>query len=179
MTYLAIVFIFLIISCLASIVLWTVRNGISPMPTAKKVKRALLTTLPPACSGHIYELGSAWGTLALALAKKYPQSQIWGYETSPIPYFLSRLIQHYSTPTNLTFVRQDFFAVDLSKAKLIVCYLYPTCMQRLKAKFEKELHPDTLVASHTFAIPGWKAEKIVEVDDLYKTKVYLYKIGAT
>ena len=48
-------------------------------------------------------------------------------------------------------------------------------MKRLKEKLEAELKPGTLVISNTFAIPGWAYEKMLEVDDLYRTKIYLYK----
>ncbi len=32
----------------------------------------------------------------------------------------------------------DFFNVDLKDAGLVVCYLYPGAMERLKDKFEKD-----------------------------------------
>lgn len=172
MSYFWLFFLFLLSVSFASIVIWTIRNGISPMPTSAKVKRALLEALPSKVEGDIYELGSGWGTLALSLAQKYPEGQVIGFETSPIPYWVSRLI----AKPHVQYLRKDLFQANLSKAKMVVCYLYPACMTRLKTKLEHELAQDCLVVSHTFSIPGWKAHKIVEVDDLYKTKIYFYQL---
>lgn len=151
-----------------SIIYWTIKNGISPMPTSPKVQRALLSALPEHIDGTILELGSGWGTLALALAKKYPNAQVIGYETSHIPYLFSLFLRR----KNLTFIKKDFFKEPLN-ASLAVCYLYPKAMQRLKEKLEKEGR--IRIITHTFAINGWKANKIVEVNDLYKTNIYSYE----
>ena len=58
---------------------------------------------------------------------------------------------------------------------MIVCYLFPKGMEKLSKKLEKELKPGTLVISHTFALPGWKPFKTLDVDDLYYTKIYFYQ----
>jgi hypothetical protein len=47
-------------------------------------------------------------------------------------------------------------------------------MERLRPKFERELKSGSLVVSHTFAVPGWVPESVWQVDDLYRTKIYLY-----
>lgn len=156
------------------IVVWTVRTGISPMPTFSKVKMSLFSNLPETAAGRVYELGSGWGTLARPLARRYPDCQVTAFELSPIPYLFSKIVMSES---NLSYVRDDFFQADLSDAKLIICYLYPAAMVRLQSKFEKELKKGTLVVTHTFAIPGWKADKTIDVADLLKTKIYLYRIS--
>ena len=56
----------------ASIVIYTLGTGISPSPTTGKVKRRLLKSIADLpCSGHIYELGSGWGTLVIPIAKQF------------------------------------------------------------------------------------------------------------
>ena len=72
--------------------------------------------------------------------------------------------------------RRDFFSMDLADAGLVVCYLYPGAMEKLKVKFERELKPGCWVITHTFAVPGWKAEAVYPVDDLYRTQIYVYRI---
>jgi|694.fasta_scaffold57634_4 hypothetical protein len=164
---------------LMSIVFWTIRNGISPMPSSIKVKKILFSqALPIQVKGPILELGSAWGSLAIPLAKRYPKTRVIGYETSPIPYWISRLLAFLLQLKNLTLVKQDFFEADFGNAALILCYLYPGAMKKLKLKFEKELMPGTIIISHTFAIPSWQAETILTVPDLYQTKIYIYKFSS-
>lgn len=159
----------------SSIVLWSIRNGIAPMPTSPKAKRALLKALPPTISGTVYELGAGWGTLLLPLARRYPHAETIGFETSPIPYLVARArIRGFQ---NIKLQRQDFMQTDLADAGLVVCYLYPEAMRRLKIKFEVELKAGTWVISNTFAIPGWEPLQVVSVDDLYRNKIYIYKIN--
>lgn len=169
-------FIALMAWILGSIIFWTLINGISPMPTTPKVKNLLLKNLPNYLDGTIYELGSGWGTLAFALAKKYPQATVIALETSPIPFWTSKAIALSLQIPNLKFIRQNFFEVPLNDAALVVCYLYPGAMSLLKTKLEKELSPETWVVSNTFAMPGWQSAHTYHVNDLYHTSIYFYQI---
>jgi hypothetical protein len=173
--YRSMIAILLIMSVIFTMLfIWTLVNGISPMPTSPKVKKTLTGSLPPVLDGTIVDLGSGWGTLAFSLAKKYPNCLVVGYETSPIPYYYSKIVQRFFGPDTLQFKRKDLYKAPCHHATLIVCYLYPKAMEKLKQKFENECMPSTLIVSHTFAIPNWKPIKRVEVQDLYKTKIYFY-----
>lgn len=171
-----VIFLLLLGWILLSIVIWSYRLGITPTPTSSKAKRCLLKALPDKLEGKILELGSGWGTLAVPLAKTYKNCSVIGYEISPLPFFVSWVRVRFSGVSNLKLLRQDFFKVDMSDASLIVCYLYPGAMRKLKEKFEKELKPGTYVISNTFAIPGWQPISVHEVNDLYRTKIYVYRI---
>jgi trans-aconitate methyltransferase len=147
------------------------------MPTSYKVKAHFMRILPPLKPpGNIYELGSGWGTLALALAKRYPHHTIIGYELSPIPYFTSVLRAKFFRLNNIKFKRADYLHDSWGNAHLVVCYLYPKAMEKLNNEFQVKLHPGTWVISHTFAIPGWTPYHTYEVPDLYHTKIYTYKV---
>ena len=111
------------------IVGFTVKNGISPMPTSTKVREALFKYLPPLKNGIVVDLGSGWGHLIFPLSKHYPTCEIFGFETSPVPYLFSSMLNYYS---NVKIVRRDFFKIPLDSANLIVCYLYPKGMKKLK-----------------------------------------------
>lgn len=165
-------FILALLAVILSIVWWSIKNGISPMPTSAKVKAELIKSLPE-CRGTIIDLGSGWGTLLIPLSHANREAQIIGYETSPIPFAFSYL-RTLLCP-NLHIYRRDFFSVSLENATMVICYLYPGAMQKLQRKFDQELKPGSWVISHTFALPDWKPVKIVQVDDLYRTKIYLYR----
>ena len=152
---------------------YTLKNGISPMPTSKKVKRALIKILPDMKGKRIVDLGSGWGNLIFPLACKYKSCDLTGFENSVIPYWFSCLINHHE---NLKIQRADFYTLPLHDVDMVVCYLHPKAMERLGKKFEEELKPGTYVVSHLFAIPEWKPEKVIEVDDLHQSKVYLYRV---
>jgi Methyltransferase small domain len=158
-----------------SIVAWAVKNGIGPMPTSPKQKRMLIQQLPTDVRGKVYDLGSGWGTLAISLAKHLPQCEVIGYESSPIPCYFSQLLQLFLHYPNLKFIREDVFRSFISDASLVVCYLYPAAMNQLKNKFDHELKAGTIVITNTFTIPGWKAEKTTEANDIYRSKIYFYR----
>lgn len=145
------------------------------MPTSVQAKKSLLDSLPPEIHGVIFELGSGWGTLAFPLARKYPHCQVIAYENSLIPFLFTRCCYLVYPLPNLTFSRMNFFKAPLSDANLVVCYLYPKAMELLKVKFEQELKRGTWMVSNTFAIPGWKPLRVIEINDLYKTKIYVYR----
>jgi hypothetical protein len=160
-----------------SILIGVLRTGISPMPSSQAAIKQILAFVP-AGDGPIFELGSGWGTLAIPLARAHPKRDIVCYELSTIPWLFSVLRARLSGAANLVMRRGDFFQADLSEAQVVVCYLYPGGMTQLQPKLERELSPGAVVLSNTFALPGWKAEEEVKLDDLYRTPVYRYGWGA-
>ncbi len=143
------------------------------MPTSNKVRGALFSHLPELKNGTIIELGSGWGNLAFPLSKKYPHCKVIGYENSPVPFFFSAILNHRP---NLKIIRRDFFKKSLVDATLVICYLFPMGMKRLKEKLEKELSSGTQVISLTHPISDWEPKEVINVDDFQKTTIYLYEI---
>jgi predicted RNA methylase len=129
------------------------------------VKRALMQELPKQASGVIYELGCGWGGLAIALAKRYPEQQVVGYELSPLPYLVSLIRKWVGGHRNLRIYRRNFFREDLFDAGLVVCYLYRKAMRRLE-----EVLPTTVVVTHTFGLGDAKPVRVC--NDLYRTPIY-------
>ncbi len=160
------------------LVYWSLRNGIGPMPSSPAQTRAIFDCLEdPPPGSRIYDLGSGFGTLALALARRFPGCRITGVENSPLPYVVSRLLPLLSRRQNLHYQRSDFLRMDLSDADIVVCYLFPGGMQRLKDKLERELRPGTAVVSNTFAVNSWSPERTLSAGRLlFASKIYLYRI---
>ena len=162
----------------ASIVFYTLENGISPSPTPPRVRRALLDAVGGLdVSGTVCELGSGWGTLAFPLARLLPDHTVIGFENSPVPFACSALRLALSGLQNLDLKRVDFLRQDLSEAGLIIVYQSPGNMMTLRPKLEAELPDHAWVVSNTFAVPGWTPHQTLQVDDLYKTRIYLYQAG--
>lgn len=166
-----------VVYAVVTIVWYTVRNGISPMPTGLRVQHVLLDVLQNIDPrGVVVELGSGWGTLALGIARRFPGCRITAFENSPVPYLFSRFLQRAISTPNLAIERRDFYGISLTDADVVICYLYSGAMERLCDQFELELRPGTWVISHTFAVPGWEPERVIQVEDLYRTKVYVYRV---
>ena len=168
----------LAIACLALLsIFWsTITLGISPMPTSAKVKREVLELIPAELDGEVHELGAGWGTLAWAVATRCPRAQVIGWERSLFPFLFCRLRLVAQPRTNLTVRFADFHRADLSRARLVITYLWTGAMTRLGPKFDVELPNGAIVVSHTFGWRGHEAEVTRTTGDLYRTPVYRYRI---
>lgn len=151
------------------VVIDTIKLGISPMPTSKKARKVILRLVG---EGTIYELGSGWGGLAIALSKK---NRVIGYEKAYVPWCASKFLKTISRAKNFTLKRENFLKEDLSQADVIVCYLYPGAMRELELKFGKELKNGALVISNSFQIPGRTPEQTIKVGDFMQSEIYLYR----
>ena len=168
--------LFILLFILLSIVVFSLKNGISPMPTTGRVRRALFDVLPNIDEGMIADLGSGWGNLIFPLASKYRTSEVIGFENSWIPFWFSYFLNGCS---NLTIKKKNFLNVSFNRCDLVLCYLFPKGMETLSKKFHKELKPGAIIVSHTFALPGWIPTKVVEANDLHYTKIYFYRKEGT
>lgn len=154
----------------------TIKLGISPMPSSKKAYQAMLALTENTGNGAIVDFGCGWGHFVIAAAKKYPQRQIIGYELSLLPWLTVSLIKHALRINNLTIKRENFLSADLSATSVLVCYLYPGAMVAIQQKLESENNPVNFLISNNFAYPAVSADKILRLNDFYKSPVYLYHL---
>ncbi len=166
-----------VLVAVALIFISTLVTGASPMPTSSVVRETMLTALPAEIDGPIYELGAGWGGLAVALAGRYSASPVRAFEVSILPWAFSRARLLVQGRPNLSFHLKNFHREDLSGAALVVCFLTPPIMEKLKPKLEAELRPGALVVSNTFALRGWQPIDTRTVPDVHATNVYLYRVG--
>jgi len=159
-----------------SIIYSTVKLGISPMPSSQKAYQAMLQLVGETGTGTIIDLGSGWGSFVIQIAKRYPQRQVIGYELSLLPWLTSTLLKRVFSLKNLTLHRQDFYREDLSPASVIVCYLFPQAMNKIKHKLWLEQPKIDFLISNNFALPSYQPEKVITLDDFYKSPVYLYTL---
>ena len=126
--------------------------------------------------GPIYELGSGWGNMVVALAKRYPQRSIVAYEASLLPWLVSVVWVKALGLQNVQVRRQNFLHADLSDAQVMVCYLFPKGMVKLQAKLADKAGSLNYLISHHFALPHHEPIQILRLKDAYKTPIYLYKV---
>ncbi len=176
------------IAALLSIVLSTIRNGISPMPSSPAARHTVAREIERlvhagVLSEHdtIIEAGSGWGHLAFHLARRFPQLSIVGMENSPLPLITSRLWRMQTIYANVRLSHSDLFRADYSEAKLIICYLYPGAMQCLQRAVMEGLKlkasNECWLISVGFAIPNMTPVRTSISRDMYRTPVYLYLLS--
>ena len=166
----------LAVAALISIVVTSLRVGISPMPSSRKAQKAIISAIPPNTHGLIFDLGSGWGNVIFSLARSFPLATIRGVELSPVPWAVSRIRVSLFGPSNLNIQRGNFQDISLEGAEVVVCYLFPDGMTSLKTKFEEELKPNTLIVSNTFRLAGWEPEEVITLNDIHQTPIYRYRV---
>jgi hypothetical protein len=168
----------LLVLAAATIVWSTLRFGISPMPSSRRVRDALVALLPADLDGTVHELGAGWGTLAFAVARRCPRATVVAHEGSLVPYLFCALRRALTGAKNVELRFGNFLGHDLRGARGVITYLWTGGMEQLSAKFDAELPPGAFVLSHTFAWRGRTAVETVTLDDLYRTPIYRYVIDA-
>ncbi len=170
---------FCLVAILA-VVGYTLKTGISPMPSSAAARRETLRFIAeysePDRQKTIVDCGSGWGNLAIALARRFPQHQVVGYELSPVPWLASVLLKHLLRLDNLTLYRRDLFKADFSQVDIVTCFLFPQGMALLERKIQEEGSSIELVISNFFAFPSRQADKIVRLRDWHASPIYLYRL---
>lgn len=154
------------------ILLWQVSNIISILfgsPYVHSDHRVIIESLKLACLKKreiFYELGCGNGEVLIEAAK-YGAKAV-GFEISPY-YYIWAKIRTLRNP-NITVRYQNIKNVDLSRAEVVYCYLLPNFLEKLKAKFQRELKPGSRLISVGFPIKIEKGQKY----KINNHKIYIY-----
>lgn len=147
-----------------------------PMPTLPWVQTQILEALKaevPSPAPLIYELGSGWGGLAYALARQFPEGRVIGYELSPVPFLISFFLRKRP---NLKFSRKDVLTQSYHDADIVVFYLMPHLIERLKPLLMEQLPPGTLVVASGFPIKGWAPKHTIPLKKGLERSLYVYRV---
>ncbi|MBI0328743.1 methyltransferase domain-containing protein [Burkholderia plantarii] len=158
---LSLVVLMVVVALCLSLLLFQILTGVPPMSsgsaeTADVVALLKQATLPP--RAIVYELGSGWGALVIALAQAFPDAEIRGIEASPLPYWVARW--RTRRLPNVSLRRRDFHRCDLSDAHAVTCYLMMAPMPKLAALLDRMLRPGTPVVALTFWFRGRQVEAV-------------------
>lgn len=158
------------------ILAYTLRTGVPPMPTSPGTRAVILRTLPARIDGTIYDLGSGWGGLALALAERYPHNRVVGIELSPLPWLFASAMLLLRRRPNLSFRRRNLLDEPLSGAGAVVCYLMPRVMRKLDRKLAAELRHGAVIVAYSFALDRRQPEAVVVDPESGPSPIYRYTV---
>ncbi|MCD5325429.1 MULTISPECIES: methyltransferase [Pontibacillus] len=170
---LTLILLALILLILISIVTRSSKNGITPTPTSPKVKEEVTAIVKNYTPTTIADFGAGWGTMAFALAKEFPHTDIYAYETSLVPYLYMKGMAKLKGYSNVRILKKDFFTVRAGEFDLIYCYLFTGAMKQLSPMFASY---NGTVISNTFALPNTVPTATKNVASwLGTTPIYIYK----
>jgi predicted RNA methylase len=115
----------------------------------------------------VYDLGCGDGRMLVTAARRYGARAV-GIEIDPLRYiWCQALIMVLGLRDRVRVVYGDFFALDLSEADVVTCYLLDSTNRKLQKKLLSELDPSVRVVSHMFAFPELHLVHYDKQDQLY------------
>lgn len=133
------------------------------VPTPERMIRRLLQMADTTRSDLVMDLGSGDGRIPIYAARHFGARAV-GVELEANLVRLSVAAAKAQRVDHLaTFVRQDLFAADLSRATVIALYISPGVMTRLKPVL-LALAPGTRVVSHQFTLDDWESDEVIRVE---------------
>jgi len=143
--------------------------------TPHKVVREMLKLAGVTKNDLVYDLGSGDGRIVIAAARDFGARGV-GIDIDPkLVAESTENARKAMVSERVTFIEQDVFKADISRATVIALYMLPAVNKQLLPKFFSELQPGTRVVSHRFEIGDWKPDMTLKA---YDTTVYAWTVPA-
>ncbi len=152
--------------------LGAVRSRVPLYLSSQRAKTELLRLLPADSGLRFLDVGSGIGGLLAFLAKNRPGLVLDGIESAPGLWLLSRL----RLGARASIALGDLWNVDLSRYDVVYAFLSPEPMARLWQKAKREMPPGSLFVSNTFEVPGVKPDASIELHDLHRGRLLLWRM---
>jgi cyclopropane fatty-acyl-phospholipid synthase-like methyltransferase len=125
-------------------------------------------------SDIVFDLGSGDGRIVNMAAMRYGARGV-GIELQPYLVEQSRRSARESGISDrVTFITGDIFKADISRATVVMLYLWPSVDRALETKLKRELRPGTRIVSHSFDIGNWVPRESIQTAD--GTELYLWTV---
>ncbi len=158
------------------LVYWSVARTQVPLYLSSRQAWRAVAELIPSNAAFV-DLGSGLGGLPAYLARQRPEGNFAGVENAPLPFLYSWLRARLASGA-YAIKWGSFWNVDLRPFDVVYAYLSPVPMAELWCKVRAEMRPGTLFISNTFAVPGVVPSGVVQLDDLHRSCLYLYRLPA-
>jgi SAM-dependent methyltransferase len=134
--------------------------GAGYQPTPRKVALKMIEMGEIVPADLVMDLGAGTGGLLL-MAAEMKGATVTGIEVEPLRIVVLRLRRLMSPARKrISIKRSDFFKEDLGSTTVILAFLWPSAMERLKPKLERELRPGCRLVSYWHPVPGWTPDRV-------------------
>ena len=134
------------------------RGDVVYVPTPQVVVDEMLRMAKVSAADFIIDLGSGDGRIIITAAKQYGAR---GFGVDLDTYLLkiaNANAKKEGVSDRASFVEQNLFETDLSRATVITSYLLPEMNQKLRPKL-LALKPGTRVVAHDYAMGDWEPDE--------------------
>ena len=126
------------------------------VPTPPVLVEKMLDIARVSAADRVIDLGSGDGRSVIAAAKRGASAVGVEYDEALVEAS-RRAAAAEDLVGEADFVRGDFFEYDFSGATVLVLFLLPDVLEKLRPKFSA-LAPGTRIVANRFGIPGWEPE---------------------
>ena len=132
-------------------------------PSETRVVRTMLDMAKVGANDVVFDLGCGDGRIVIAAVKERGARGVC-VDIDPQRIAESREnARKAGVADKIEFLSQDLFQTDISRATVVMLYLWPHINLQLRPKLLAELKPGTRVVSHLHTMGDWKPERIVRV----------------
>ena len=132
------------------------------VPTPYVVIEEMLRLAKVTPQDYVMDLGSGDGRVLITAAQRYGARGMGVDLDGDLVAESTASAAEAGVAERVSFVQQDLFKTDLSRATVITMYLLPGVMGRLQPRL-LELKPGTRLVSHDFRLGDWKPDVTTQI----------------
>lgn len=152
------------------------------VPTSEAVVAKMMEMAKLTKDDVVFDLGCGDGRIVVTAAKKVGARGV-GIDLDPVRVKEARAnVEKEKVGKHVEIRHGDALKVaDLNEATVIMLYMLPEFMEKLKPIVLKECKPGTRIVAHDYPFPGWEPQRKVTVGNknrLTPHTLYLWEVGA-
>jgi hypothetical protein len=155
--------------------------GVPSVPTPMPIVRTMIALAKLKGQETVLDLGAGDGRLLIEAQRQYPDLITRGWEMIPTVWAIGVLRMFVllgRRQKKPRLILGNALQADLSHTDVLFLYLFPSVMDQLMQRFERELQPGTRIISHTFLLPGKTPVAQKKVQGYWgETSVFVYVWG--
>jgi len=141
-------------------------------PSRESRLKRLLDIFVPEPGSRIVDLGSGDGRVLRAIASKFDDVYLHGYEKDArLVRVAKSLSRNYK---NIEVYNADLFEVDITKYDIVYTYLTPEALDRLRRKANQFLEDGGVWIALDYKIPGVKPSLVIYLDKWHRYYIYSF-----
>jgi len=151
------------------------------VPTPLHVVKEILSLGNVGPDDFLIDLGSGDGRIVIVAAKKYGTRGLGVDLNTKLVELSRKYARDNGVSDRTTFIVQNIFSTDISRASVVTMYLLPDVNLKLRPKLIKELKPGTRLVSYNYHLGDWRPDETIFIEKLTADDdaiIYLWIIPA-
>ncbi len=145
-------------------------------PTPEAVARQMMKIARLQKGEVFYDLGSGDGALLIMAVGEFGARAVGVELQRKFVEYSRRRVRDFGLEDRVTVVEGDLFRADVSDADVLILYLLPEALEKLRPKLERELKHGTRIAVYKYQVGGWSPTEVQSVaTDMGEAQIFLYE----